>query len=254
MSSDDDVDSVIMLSIAATYNFYYVMGYTTAAPTPSAVGDVRALHVKTNSSAVEMVFAKGVSDDFICTEDGWSEQQWEQFVEDKVQGKILRVQTACVVSMDAGGAACIDRLIELQTPSAPSNALLNCYREASGGRMHYLDRRPWKMSTISQLSMEFELSSTKQRIAFLTIKARDTTARIQYTYAALQCARIIDDAIVEVLEEDMHKLESVEAEIMSEVANLHDAAYRHTSVLQFQQQLSRIASKKRGRSDDDDDE
>jgi hypothetical protein len=88
MSSDDDVDSVIMISIGkpaieAHYNFYYVMGFTTKVPIPSTMGGVRALHIKTTSSAVEMVLAKGVSEDFICREDGWSEQQWERFVEDK---------------------------------------------------------------------------------------------------------------------------------------------------------------------------
>ena len=158
MQSDDDLDSVIMISIGkptteAQYNLYYVMGFTTKAPTPSIIGDVRALHIKTKSSAVEMVLAKGVTEDFVCREDGWSEQQWERFVEDNVDGKFIRVQTSCTIAKDDGGAACIDRIIGLQ-PDA-SDALLNCYREASGGRMHYLDRRPWKMSTIAQLTMEY---------------------------------------------------------------------------------------------------
>jgi hypothetical protein len=264
MSSDDDVDSVIMISIGkptteAQYNFYYVMGFTTKAPMPSIIGDVRALHIKTKSSAVEMVLAKGVTADFVCREDGWSEQQWERFVEDNVEGKIIRVQTSCSLSKDDGGAACIDRIIgmhctrEASVSMQPevSNDLFNCYREASGGRMHYMDRRPWKMSTIAQLGMEYELSSTRQRISLLTIKAKDANARIQYTHAALQCAKIIDPEVAVLLEEDLRKLESQEAEIMCEVATLHDVAHQHASVLQFQQQLARISSKKRARSDDE---
>ena len=269
MSSDDDVDSVIMISIGkppteAQYNFYYVMGFTTKAPMPSIIGDVRTLHINTKSSAVEMVLAKGVTADFVCREDGWSEQQWERFVEDNVEGKIIRVQTSCSISKDDGGAACIDRIIgmhcktmqadvsnDLNMQPEVSNDLFNCYREASGGRMHYMDRRPWKMSTIAQLGMEYELSSTRQRISLLTIKARDANARIQYTHAALQCAKIIDPEVADLLEEDLHKLESQEAEIMCEVATLHDVAHQHTTVLQFQQQLARITSRKRARSDDE---
>jgi hypothetical protein len=287
MTSDDDVDSVIMISIGkppteAQYNFYYVMGFTTKAPMPSIIGDVRTLHINTKSSAVEMVLAKGVTADFLCREDGWSEQQWERFVEDNVEGKIIRVQTSCSISKDDGGAACIDRIIGMhcktmqpmqreqpvvtmqpdvlnmqpddgagQQGGTMSNDLFNCYREASGGRMHYMDRRPWKMSTIAQLGMEYELSSTRQRISLLTIKARDANARIQYTHAALQCAKIIDPEVADLLEEDLHKLESQEAEIMCEVATLHDVAHQHTSVLQFQQQLARITSRKRARSDDE---
>ena len=111
MPSDDDVDSVIMISIGkptieAQYNFYYVMGFTTKEPTPNVVGDVRVLHIKTKSSAVEMVLAKGVTEDFVCREDGWSEQQWERFVEDNVDGKFIRVQTSCTIAKDDGGAAC----------------------------------------------------------------------------------------------------------------------------------------------------
>ena len=257
MSSDDDVDSVIMISIGkptieTQYNFYYVMGFTTKEPTPSVVGDVRVLHIKTKSSAIEMVLAKGVTKEFISREDGWSEQQWERFIEDNVDGKFIRMQTSCPISKDDGGAACIDRIIGLQNEA--NDALFNCYREASGGRMHHLDRRPWKMSTITQLTMEYELSTTRQRISMLTLNARDINARIQYTQAAMQCARIIDPNVVDLFEEDMRKLESEEAEIMCEVANLHDVAHQHSSVLQFQQQLARLSSKKRARSDDGGDE
>ena len=260
----EDIDSVIMLSIEETYNFYYVMGFAAASATSSAKqqqlnDSVRAIQIETEPSTIEMVLARGVSESFACNGDGWTEQQWEQYVEDHVEGKLIRVQTSCAISKDAGGAACIDRIIakHIRVRGDPSLApsMLDCYREASGGRMHYLDSRPWKMSTIAQLGMECELQTTKHRISILTLKARDTNARIQYTQTALHCARIManDAAVIEVLEQDLHRLEAMESEIMYEVANLHDLAHRHATVLHFQQQLA-APSKKRARNDDDDEE
>ena len=253
----EDIDSVIMLSIEETYNFYYVMGFATTTTTTAAAAakhhsvraiqietepstynfyyvmgftaataaakqqqlndSVRAIQIETEPSTIEMVLARGVSESFACNGDGWTEQQWEQYVEDHVEGKLIRVQTSCAISKDAGGAACIDRIIakHIRVRGDPSLApsMLDCYREASGGRMHYLDSRPWKMSTIAQLGMECELQTTKHRISILTLKARDTNARIQYTQTALHCARIManDAAVVEVLEQDLHRLDALEA-------------------------------------------
>jgi hypothetical protein len=246
-ASDDD--SVIMISIgspttvavASVYNFYYVMGFSTT--TPSSI-DARVKSISvTKDTLVEVVFAKGVHSNPFSCEEGWTEQEWDRFIEDGAPG--IRVQTSCPISNDAGGAACIDRLIDKHVAQKSHDGMvmetmLDYYRAASGGRMHHLDKRPWRMSTLAVLGMEYELHIMKQRIDILHRRTAITTAQIQYTQEIMQCAVILcagQDAnhdMLELIEQDMHKLEAQEAELVTDAANLHDLVQRNATVLLFQ--------------------
>ncbi len=269
---------------SSLYNFHYVMGFAADKELPLALeGDVQLIHVTTEASAVEMVLAKGLS----SNGNGWSDEDWDRFVEQNVDGKLVRVQTSMSLQNDGSGVACIDRIIDKHfsiksvlkidgtepdviDPDVThhEHTMFDYYRGISGERMHYLDTRPWRMSTMAVLNVEYELHTMVQSIAKLALLAIETGARIQYTQEVLQCARILANSgdsmsesmirmsMVEMIEDDLSKLESQEADIISETSSLHALANRHNTVLNFQQRLqnsvqkpSKVESKKRARDE-----
>jgi hypothetical protein len=190
----EDVDCAILMSLSEAdeerHHFYYVMGFVERdAPAPRLIkphkvgdGAARAVIVR-EGSVWEMVLGADVSASFVCSQQrrGWTEAEWSRFVEECVEERVMRVQTSCAVTRDSVGAACLDRLIEkdiVNKRNAFASAhgamprddaieadvdLLNCYRSASGGRMHPLDKRPWQMSTVNRFQMEFERQSALEQ-------------------------------------------------------------------------------------------
>ncbi len=141
-----------------------------------------------NGAVLEMLMAVGVSNSFVCkdTKSVWSETEWAQFIGKYVDGHIIRVQTVFPVTCDSTGASCVERLIqknimETKLTFLTNNGavlfddqievdpeLLNCYRAASGGRMHHLDTRPWLMTNAKRFEMESEMRNSNENLLQLT--------------------------------------------------------------------------------------
>jgi hypothetical protein len=240
-------DEVIMLAITPeTYKFYYVMGFASEKDPKSFVDDaVEFIHASDTRGAAEMVFHHRA---------GWSEQEWETFTEGKLH-EFLRVQTGCCLADNSSeGTACIERIIEKYFEREAglfetSSRMLDFYRALSGEKKHYLDRRPWLMSTMTVMTLEYELAITMQRISVLALKAIEISARIQYAREVHTCARILLSGpdIMDAIEQDLHMLEGQEMDIVSESDKLNWLADRHQMVLQFQERMQN--SKKRARDD-----
>jgi hypothetical protein len=188
-----------------TFHFYYAMGFLEET---SMIGDgvsVKQITGPKQQAARAIILREGATCDlFLCANvsasfvrgegGGWTEAEWETFVAKYVDnGVVMRVQTACTVTADNdGGAACLDRLIEkdmmthfkrhppssLEVVIEVNTDLLNCYRSASGGRMHPLDRRPWLMSVLITAQMQFEVQTALDRIMQLTIQGSEVHADI----------------------------------------------------------------------------
>lgn len=212
---EDDLDCVILMSYhqdsgskqqAASYqkkeeerfHFYYAMGFVDSnhnndkkdAPESGVsvkqiTSEVRVVVVR-EEEACELFLCANVSASFVRNEPGWTEAKWETFMAEHIDSKVMRVQTACTVTEDKdGGGACIERLIEKDLMARLKRAanhavpvnydLLNCYRAASGGRMHHLDRRPWLMSVLVTAQMQFEVQSALERVMTLTLQGVEVT-------------------------------------------------------------------------------
>jgi hypothetical protein len=116
-----DADCAILMSLDERHHFYYAMGFVERdAPVPRLIkpqniGDCAARAVIVRDGPVwEMVLGADVSASFVCSSKrrGWTEAEWERFVAECVEGRVMRVQTACVLTPDSAGAACLERLIE----------------------------------------------------------------------------------------------------------------------------------------------
>ena len=279
------MDCVIFISLSAPpppplapavarYNFFYVMGFVDAAAagaTPKQIkghkGTARVV-IAHDGPVWEMVLAAGVSASFTCKEAGWTEDEWELFVSECVEGRIMRVQTECVVPCDhITGAACIERLIKKDIGHQKKAAylaglvlfdvevdpnLLNCYRAASGGRMHHLDTRPWRMSHKAQLQMQRENHSAKERAAQLTLTGIEVGERIRRGYEVVEYARFFASAavgddelrqqrtdVIHQTEMELHELEAQEMDLLSEAETLHQQVEQLSAVLQFQSVLEK---------------
>ena len=162
---EDDFDSVILMSLPApeTYDFYYVMGFI--------MGEDACRHIVAGE-------AVGVCDDQTLemvmgfAGKARTEADWERLIATYVDGHILRVQTGCVLPHGRTGAACVERMIEKaeRLGQAVSPEMLDRYRDVSGGRMHYLDARRWRMTSSSLFHLERDINDLKQRIAQCSLR------------------------------------------------------------------------------------
>lgn len=165
MCTEEDLDCVILMSLPApeTYDFYYVMGFIISENALRHIDAGEAVGVRDNHT-LEM--ALGIAGK------GRTESEWEHFVATYVDGQILRVQTGCVLPHGKAGAACVERLIEKtqRLGREVPMAMLDCFREASGGWMHHTDTRRWRMSTGALFHMEREINELKERISQCSLR------------------------------------------------------------------------------------
>jgi hypothetical protein len=162
---ENDFDSVILMSLPAaeTYDFYYVMGFTMGEDACRHIAAGEAVGV-CDDQTLEMVM--GIAGK------PRTEADWEHLLATYVDGHILRMQTGCVLPHGRTGAACVERMIEkterLGQEVGPE--LLDCYRHVSGGQMHYLDARRWRMTSWSLFHLERDINEVKQRLAQCSLR------------------------------------------------------------------------------------
>ena len=89
----------------------------------------------------------------------WDEKTWEAFANEHIEERWrVKVQTTQMVAKGQSGSSCVMRLIEknLRAMMDVGDKLFDGYRIASGGRMHPMDQRPWRMKACVLKEMKLE--------------------------------------------------------------------------------------------------
>ncbi len=177
---EDDLESVILMSLppAETYDFYYVMGFIMAEDACRHIAAGEAVGV-CDDHTLEMVMGAAGKPR--------TEADWEHLVATYVDGHILRVQTGCALPHGRTGAACVERMIEKaeRLGQKVSPAMFNCYREVSGGRMHHLDTRRWRMTSWSLFHLERDINEIKERISQCALRNFEVRSQTPCAVASL---------------------------------------------------------------------
>ena len=115
----------------------------------------------------------------------WAEKKWEAFVFENIEERLMvRVQTAQTVSRGPEGSSCVSRLIEKNLSALGllqhHDRLFDGYRIASGGRMHHMDERPWRMKSCVLTEMKRE--RLEEESAILKLKTKILEAPYVFFY------------------------------------------------------------------------